>query len=490
MFLNSIRFKIVIWYTIILVLVLSLFSTLVYLNLHKTLDDDLNAVLQLKAEGVADSIETYWEIEKENVIAKGVDKEVFSKINNLNFIKIAQRWVNEQSTDPELLGIIVHIYDAKGELISSSENASGIIYIQEQNIKDLLLRRNHYENRLFKRIPSGNSEMMRVFTIPIIENKELVYIIQVASPMTTLQDMLRKLRLNFIVLFPLVALLSIIVGFLLANLIIHPLSKIISAVHRITAEKLKVHIDIPKANDEIRELVVTFNSMLEKLDGSFSSQKRLIQDISHELRTPLTIMRGEMEVALKKARSPEEYITVLKSGLEEIRHVSLMIENMLILSRFDSREISMDIKSFPIDRLLNDIVNDLYILAERKGITIRINSSHDNFINGDEQQLRRAFLNVIDNAIKYTPEGGNILIGLEKIDGFTRIKVMDNGIGISPENLPFIFDRFFRVDKSRSSEGFGLGLSITKSIIEAHKGILSIESNPVQGTTLIIDIPD
>jgi signal transduction histidine kinase len=140
--------------------------------------------------------------------------------------------------------------------------------------------------------------------------------------------------------------------------------------------------------------------------------------------------------------------------------------------------------------LLNDIINDLYILAERKGITIGISSSHDNFINGDEQQLRRAFLNVIDNAIKYTPEGGKILIGLEKIDGFTRIKVMDNGIGISPENLPFIFDRFFRVDKSRSGEGFGLGLSITKSIIEAHKGILSIESKSVQGTTLIIDIPD
>jgi heavy metal sensor kinase len=489
MFLNSIRFKIVIWYTIILVLVLSLFSTLVYLNLRKTLDDDLNDMLQLKAEGVADSIETYWEIEKEDGIAKGADKEVFSKINNINFIKIAQRWVKEQSLDPELLGIIVNIYGPQGESIASSESASRITYIQKENIKEILMGGIHFENRLFQRTLSGDIETMRVYTLPVIEDKTLVYITQVAIPLSSYQNALNKLRLTFFILLPLVVLLSSIAGFLLAALIIRPLKRIIGSVRRITAENLKLRIKIPDTKDEIKELVDTFNTMLEKLDESFSSQKQLTQDISHELRTPLTIMRGEMEVALKKARSPEEYMAVLESGLDEIGRLTIMVENLLMLSRFDSREVRMEIKPVSIGGLLNDIIADMHILAEKKEITIECNVLDKVLVNCDEHQIRRAFINIIDNAIKYTPAHGKILINLADMDNRTRIKISDSGIGISLNNLHFIFNRFFRVDKSRSSEGFGLGLSISKSIIEAHKGRLSIESELGRGTTVIIDLP-
>lgn len=236
-------------------------------------------------------------------MAKGAAKEVFSKINNLNFMKIAQRWVKEQSTDPELLGIIVSIFKPQGEMIASSENAYGITYMQEQNFKDVLMENNHFENRIFQRTSPDNTEIMRVFTMPVIEDKALVYIIQVAIPMTSFQNALNKLRLTFFILLPLVVLLSSIAGVFLAALIIRPLKNIISSVRRITAENLKLRIKIPETKDEIKELVDTFNAMLEKLDESFSSQKQLTQDISHELRTPLTIMQGEMEVTLKKARS-------------------------------------------------------------------------------------------------------------------------------------------------------------------------------------------
>jgi len=490
MFPKSIRFKIVIWYTLILVLALSLFSVLVYANLRKTLYDDFNDLLQLKAEDIADSIETYWEVEKNEGMANGAAKEVFSKINNLNFNKIAQRWVKEQSTDPELLGIIINIFGPQGEKIASSENASGINYMHEEKMEKVIQGRSSFENRLFQRSSSGEPELMRVFSMPVIENNKLSYIVQVASPMTAFQNTLNRLRFNFLLILPLAVLLSSVAGFFLAALIIRPLKRIIGTVRRITAENLKLRIKMPETRDEIRELVDTFNAMLEKLDESFSSQKQLVQDISHELRTPLTIMRGEMEVALKKARSPEEYMAVLESGLEEISRLSLLVENLLILSRFDSREICMDSRPFSMGGLLNDIVADAHILAKRKGINIECSASDDVRVNGDEHQLRRAFLNIIDNAVKYTPEGGRILISLEIGEGFTRVRVSDSGIGIPPENLPFIFDRFYRVDKSRSSEGYGLGLSITKSIIEAHKGSLSIESEPGRGTTVIIDLPN
>lgn len=183
-------------------------------------------------------------------------------------------------------------------------------------------------------------------------------------------------------------------------------------------------------------------------------------------------------------------MAVLESSLEEISRLSLMIENLLILSRFDSREVSMDIKPISTGELLNDIIADVHILAERKGISIEGSVSDKLVVNGDEHQLRRAFINIIGNAIKYTPIGGKILISLEHMDKYARIKISDSGIGISPENIPLIFNRFFRADKSRSSEGYGLGLSISKSIIEAHKGRLSIESEPGHGTTVIIDLPD
>jgi len=489
MFPKSIRLKIVLWYTAILVLVLSLFSALVYINLAKTLNNDLNNILQLKAEGVAKSIDTYWEIEKEN-IPNGAAEEAFSKINNLNFSKIAKRWVEEQPSDPELLGIIVSIFDSKGEKIASSGNLSGISFTDKGSMREALLGHSLLETMTFKKISSGNAELMRVFTMPVIEDTTLTYIVQVAIPMTYFQNALDKLRLAFSILLPLVIVLSSVAGFFLAALIIRPLKKIMSSVRRITAENLKLRIKIPNTKDEIKELVDTFNAMLEKLDDAFSSQRQLVQDVSHELRTPLTIMRGEIDVALKKARSPKEYENTLKSCLEEISRLSLLVENLLILSRFDNHETVIDIKAIPLIPILENIVTDVQILADKKGISLKFSGQEEIIIKGDEHHLRRAFLNIIDNAVKYTGHGGMILIEAAKINNSTRIKISDTGTGILPENMPLIFERFFRGDKSRSTEGYGLGLSISKSIIEAHRGSLSIESEPGTGTTVIINLPD
>jgi len=490
MFSRSIRFKIVFWYTVILVLVLALFSSLLYINLRRTLNEDLNDLLRLKAEGVADSIDTYWEMEKNEGLSTGAAKEAFSKINNLNFTRIAERWVEEQPSDPELLGSFVTIFGPKSEEIASSENLSGIIFPDKENLEEALHGRTRFENRAFQKAPSGSAGLMRIFTMPIFEDNSLAYIVRVGIPMTYLQNALNRLRLAFFLLLPLMVLLSGVAGLFLANLIISPLKKIIDNVRRITAENLKLRIKLPDTKDEINELVDTFNVMLEKLDGAFSTQRQLIQDVSHELRTPLTIMRGEMDVSLKKARSPEEYVEVLRSCLEEIGRLSRLVENLLILSRIESHETGMEIRAVPLMPLLKDIVSDINILADKKGVSIKCTGSDEIIVQGDEHYLRRAFLNIIDNAVKYTNPCGRVLIESARINTGAQIRISDNGIGILPENLPFIFDRFFRGDKSRSTEGYGLGLSISKSIIEAHRGILFIESTPGQGTSIIIHLPD
>lgn len=490
MFLRSIRSKIVFWYTVILALVLSLFSFLVYANLRKTLYNDFNNLLQLKAEGVVDSIETYWELEKEEGLSQGASVEVFSKINNLNFIKIARRWVSEESTDPGLLGIVVNIFGPDGRNIASSLRGSVVADLPRESLDAESRGRSRFDNLLFTQDHSQKTSLMRMFSIPVIENNRLAYVVQVASPMTTFQSALNKLRFIFFILLPLAVFISSLAGIFLADLIIKPLKNIILTVRRITAENLKLRIEIPDTRDEIKKLADTFNTMLEKLEASFISQKQMIQDISHELRTPLTIMRGEMEVALKKARSPEEYKAVLESSLEEIGRLSVIVDNLLILSRFDNREILLDIKPVLLDRLLEESVSLARILAVRKHQTLSLSGQVEVSIPGDESQLRRAFLNIIDNAIKYTPERGAISVNIEKTGNSVRVRISDTGIGISPENQNYIFDRFFRVDKSRSSQGFGLGLSITKSIIEAHKGRVVVESQENKGTTITVILPD
>jgi heavy metal sensor kinase len=288
---------------------------------------------------------------------------------------------------------------------------------------------------------------------------------------------------------PVTILLGALAGLYLANLITKPLKHIIGTVRTISAENLKNRIDIPDTRDEIKKLADTFNTMLDKLDNSFTSQKQLIQDISHELRTPLTIIRGEIEVALKRERGSGDYQAVLQSSLEEIQRISAIVENLLVLSRFDSQEVPLDMKRISLTALLQDIIADVKLIADKKKLMLELSADGGCSITADEGQLRRAFLNIIDNAIKYTPAGGRITVSVERDALGLHVRIADTGPGIQKENIPLIFNRFYRVDRSRSSEGFGLGLSIAKSIVQAHKATISVDSEYGKGTTFTVTLP-
>ncbi len=253
---------------------------------------------------------------------------------------------------------------------------------------------------------------------------------------------------------------------------------------------MKLKLKVPGTKDEIQKLAETFNTMLDRLERDFNSQRQLFQDLSHELKTPLTILKGEFEVALKKARSLEEYAFILKSALEEINRITSLAENLLLLAKFDSKEVGLDKKRLNLNSLLLNIINSLKGLSELKQIPISFAASDEKvFLNGDENQLKTLFLNILDNAIKYTPQKGKIYISLERDRGLARVSIKDTGMGINKEEISHIFDRFYRVDKSRNSSGFGLGLSIAKSIAEAHEGKIEAESEPSKGTTFIVYLP-
>lgn len=488
MIFRTIRFKIIFWYTLALTIIISLFSLSLYSNFKSNLYGNLNGLLQSKAEGIADSIDTYWETEKIDALRAGIGQDVFSKINNINFVKVAQRWVKEKSNDPKLLNIIVQIFDADGNNMVSSENIPSIGPLSKEILKFVLKGAGHFDNFNIE-LPDNKILSLRTLTTPVIEDGKVSYIVQVTSPLTQVEVVLSRLRFTLALLLPIAIALTSIIGLFLAEMTLRPLKKIIKTVRQITAENLKLRLDLPDTKDEIKRLSDTFNDMLEKLDRAFSSQQQFMHDISHELRTPLTILKGELEVTLKKVRSQREYESILHSSLEEMDKINRIIENLLMLARFDNKEVSLEMKPLDLNRLIQNILDDIKIVSEQKNIQIKFSPQEHVILDADESQLRRAILNILDNAIKYTGEKGEISVFTEKDNNVARIKISDTGIGIAKENLPFIFDRFYRVDKARNAHGFGLGLSIAKSIIEVHKGKIEAASQPNQGTAFIFSLP-
>ena len=499
-FLKSVRFKITLWYMLILAVVLSVFSVLIYKNLENRLYESVDNLIQSRAEGISDAIDTYWETKKLEAIESGSKSvrdgengdedniRAFSKVDNSNFARIARNWVEQRSEDVKLISTIVQIFDSNGKQIVSSKNISSRLTLPREILNSTLKGNNDLYD-LDIDLPGNKTLPLRVFTMPVIEHGRIAYIVQVASPLNLVYSGLNKLRTTLLVLIPLTVFLTAAPGVFLVKLTLNPVDSMIKTIRQITAENLNLRVSIPDTKDEIKRLADTFNDMLDRLDHAFSFQKQFIQDVSHELRTPLTILKGEFEIALKKIRSPQEYKSVLASSLEEINKISQMVEGLLTLARFDSREIKLTIKRLELNALLESVLDDMRVLAFQKAISIDLLSQNEIILEADENQMRCVFVNLLDNAIKYTPSKGKIVVRIQKNHKFARIRVSDTGIGIPENEIHLVFDRFYQVEKSRSGSGFGLGLSIVKSIIDAHHGRIEVESNHGQGTTFTLFLP-
>ncbi len=476
----------------IMFLTLSLFSFILYNNFSQDLYDHLDSLLFFKADGIIDSINTYWDAEKIEALKDG-SWNVYTKANNKNFIKIAQKWVENKSSaekvnDPRLINMIVQIFDAKGKHIISSKELPQIEVLPEQIAKDVINGKLYFNSVIIK---TQTNKMLhyRQLTVSGTEGNKVAYIIQISSSLDRLIIEQKSLRTIIFIFLPLMVLLTGVAGSFLASQTLRPVRSMTDTIKKITSQNLSSRIGVPETNDEIAELAHTFNIMLSELDLSFSAQSRFIQDASHELRTPLTIIKGEIEVALKKDRDSSDYQEILVSNLEEINKLTKIIENLLVLAKFDSPEIQVNIERVNLSEVISLVVRNVKILAAAKNIDIKYSYDQDYFISGDRNYLQRLFLNLVENAIKYTSENGQIRVECSKSDDFCKINIKDNGIGISSEDLPNIFNRFYRADKARNTAGFGLGLSIVKSIVELHKGKILVDSELQKGTTFTVLLP-
>lgn len=292
-------------------------------------------------------------------------------------------------------------------------------------------------------------------------------------------------------LTPIFLLIAVATGYFLARQALRPIDVLASQAQKIGAENLRTRLTPANQHDELGNLASVLNELLDRLQRSFQQLKNFTADASHELRTPLTAMRSVGEVGLQPGQSPEYYREVIGSMLEETGRLTHLVDSLLFLAKADADSVKLNRQEFDVIPFLEEAKESLLILAEEKGQTMEVSASGPLVISADKALLRRALLNLIDNAIKYTPVGGVIRLGVALLPGgLLRITVSDTGPGIPEEYREKIFDRFFRPDKDRSREtgGAGLGLAIVQWIVSVHNGAVGVESN-AGGSTFHIDLP-
>lgn len=247
----------------------------------------------------------------------------------------------------------------------------------------------------------------------------------------------------------------------------------------------------PPDAPELARLADSFNALLDRVEAAHASQFRFVADASHELRTPLTILRGEIDVALRRPRSPAEYAEVLHSSREEIERLSRLTENLLTLARADAGEVLVRREAVDVAEVARKACRKLANLAEQRKVVLTCAPAEAASVCGDAVALEQLILNLAENSLRYTPSGESAQVSVSMLDGEVFVEVVDHGSGIAPEHLPHLYERFYRVDKARSREfgGAGLGLSIVKTLAEAHGGTVEVRSEIGHGSTFTVRLP-
>ena len=467
MFFRSIRFRLTLWYAITLVVILATSGVIWHMYLASNLLGRIDESLVIIAEDVATfHMGNHHAGPQEN---PGQGLEEFIRRHN---------W-----------GEYVQIVTTDGHVASHTDNLSE----SRLPLSQAALHQAQQGKIFFETIRPLKPQPIRLLTYPVVQRGKLLEMIQVGERLSSMEMALRELRIILLTFSPAALIVLSFVGWFLAGRALSPVTRITNAARKINAENLSQRLPIEDTRDELSRLGETFNSMLSRLEDSFHKIKQFSADASHELRTPLTILRGETEVALRWAKTPEEFRHMLASNMEEIDRMSRIIENLLALAKSDAGEMSLEIKEFS----LSDLVQELYLQSKTLGeakeiaVSLQLTVAREIYLCGDALRLRQVFLNLISNAIKYTPAGGAINLALALKGNDAVVTIADTGIGIPADHLPHIFDRFYRIDKARNREdgGIGLGLSIVKSIIDAHSGRITVTSIPEVGSTFTVSLP-
>ena len=388
------------------------------------------------------------------------------------------------------------VLDPKGQVLASSQdlpNETAPPRLLSSASFRKLLEDSVGTDRLFRNVQGGKNGyrgLARKFPL-----KGQTYTLVILQSLHPQAEMLEEVRQTFAWVIPIAIILASVGGYFLARKSLAPVVAMSSQAGRIGAENLHERLPIQNAKDELGRLAASFNELLERVDQSFERQRRFMSDASHELRTPAAILRGESEVALSRTeRSAEEYRESLAVLHAEAQRLTQIVEDLFTLTRADAGQYPLSPKDFYLDELVADCAHATRSLALAKRISLTCEVPEELPIRADEALLRRMILNLLDNAIKYTPEGGRVSVSCQRAGDEYALNVTDSGPGIPGDLQQRVFERFFRVDKARTRSekdggGAGLGLSIARWIAEAHQGRLVVSRSDSSGSTFSAFLP-
>ncbi len=341
----------------------------------------------------------------------------------------------------------------------------------------------------FETVEDVDPYPVRVLTVPVMRGGRPVRVIRVGSSLRNVAETRARFLLVMGGLLPVGLLLAGLGGWVLARRALRPVGRMADAARRISAERLAERVEETGTGDELDRLARTLNRMLSRLDEAFRQVRRFSADASHELQTPLTALQGELEVALRSARTPGEYQETLRSALEEIERISRLVEGLLILARAESGALRMDRRPVDLAELAEEVYWRLKVPADERSVDLRMDPQEPVTVSGDRDRLRALLVNLVDNAVKYTGEGGRVSLSAAREGDRARVEVADTGRGVPGEALERIFQPFYRSEEVLPEKGSGLGLSIARSIARAHGGEIAVESAPGRGSIFRVFLP-
>jgi heavy metal sensor kinase len=461
---RSIRFRLTVWYAGLMAGLLLLFGASTYIGLRQYLNWSLKQSLRSQALQIGENFLTDIHISGEDYATEEINEHYSPELNN--------RFVRVTRADGSVLY-------ASGKPKEGGFNPSSLT-ILDPAIDREFSREEH--------LPDGE---LLIFTLPFKARDGSRFLIEAGAAYDQIESVLRGLLIALALGLPLTVAVAIGGGYLLMRRALKPVDEITHSAEQLTSRNLSLRLPVAKTGDEIERLSIALNRMIARLEESFQYIRRFTADASHELRTPLTVLRGELEAIVQHWSLDLERREAIGSLLEEAERLSRIVESLLAISRLDAGEAQMERVNFDLAELAATTTEQMRLLADDKNISLVCETNAAVEVEGDRARLKQVVVNLLDNAIKYTHEGGEAQVSVRNENAHALLVVTDTGIGIPPGALPHLFERFYRVDKARSRQmgGAGLGLAIVKSIVTAHGGQIRVESDEGHGSRFCVVLP-
>jgi heavy metal sensor kinase len=461
--LRTLRVRFALWTAGFLLAALLLFGAFVYANMSHSLVTPVDETLRLSAMQLQAEV----------------------TVRNDQLLVMENPIEDKEYTQLREQGLSMRIFDRNGQTVSE--------YGPYGDLPPLLLPAGVMPNQpgQFATMTHPSSkDLVRIFAIPIIDDDRVAGTLQIAHSLANVRDTLSLLLGTLLIAGPLIILLAAAGGYYLALRALAPVDNITRTARQISASDLSTRLALPQTEDEVGRLATTFDTMLARLDTAFQRERRFVADASHELRTPLSAMHLIVSSTLARKRSPQDYQEALRDVQCEVEQMRTMVDGLLQLARSDAAGHQTKLEYVDLAALLKDVADSLRPLAEDKRLEIldRV-PDHNLYVVGDSDGLIRLFSNLLHNAVKYTQQGFISVAAKAQGGDMVEVTISDTGAGIPPQHLPQIFDRFYRVDASRSTEGIGLGLAIALDIAHAHGGNIHVASESDRGTTFTVTLP-